>query len=136
MRVLGIFCCVFIAFGANNARAQSEGFDPRQPCGDILRGASDTDKMMVAAWTFGYLAGDRNDVRPVDLENNKVVLRNLINVCVKDETRTLFDLLQLHNPGGAEDAGSAAHAKVLLQRFVEPGADLVALTAALAGRAA
>lgn len=111
--------------------AQSRGFDPRQPCGDILRAAPDVDKMMVAAWVFGYIAAAHDNPRPVDLANNKVVLRNIIDACVEDDTRPLLALVQGHQDGGGDGPGSEADARALLERFLEPGADLAALTAAL-----
>lgn len=109
----------------------SRGFDPRQPCGKVLQGASDMDKMMVAAWAFGYLGGSGNGLRPVDLANNRVILRNLIEGCLRDTERPLVALLQTHTTGDAGDPGSEENARALLMKFLQPGADLAALTAEL-----
>ncbi len=132
MRKIGIWMMVAFAFAAHGAQAQSKGFDPRNGCGSILRGATEMDKMMVAAWVFGFLASQQQDVRPVDRENNRTILNNLFEVCAKDQSKTLLSLVQVSRSGGAQDAGSENNARAFLQQFLEPGADLVKLTAALA----
>lgn len=124
-------CLAGMALAQNEGVTTSRGFDPRQPCGRILRDATDVDKLMVAAWAFGYLGASSGNLRPVDMANNRVILRNLFDACSKDTERPLAALLQTHNPGGPTEPGSEENARILLSKFLEPEADLAALTAEL-----
>ncbi len=110
--------------------AQAQGFDPEQPCTDILRDWDETTLAMVGAWTFGYLASQQSDARPVDLANVRVILGNLGKACKPGKS-----LLDLVGGSSKQDAGPAAgseaEARALLMRFFDPNEDLVALTGAL-----
>lgn len=110
--------------------AQAQGFDPEQPCTDILGDADETTLAMVGAWTFGYLASKQSDARPVDLANVGVILGNLSKACKPGKS-----LLDLVGGSSKQDAGPAAgseaEARALLMRFFDPNEDLVALTGAL-----
>lgn len=133
MNCLRVFAAglLVLLVGAGQVAAQVNGFDARQPCGPMIRGASDVDKLMIAAWVYGYLAAVNTDVRPVDLDNNKTMLGNIIQVCAKDETRSLLSIVAASKPQGQEGPGSSAEAKARLLQFLDPAADRVALTAAL-----
>lgn len=111
--------------------ANAEGFRPDDNCFEALIAASDADKSMIAAWGFGFLAAKQGDARPVDAQNNKTLLGNLIKACARDPSRSLIELLDSSRQKTAEVPGSEAHARVMLMRFFEPNADLGALTAAL-----
>ena len=110
-----------------------KGFDPGEPCGPMLRNAGDMDKLMVAAWALGY--GQSGAM--VDLESIRGQLGVLFNACIADETRPLAALVAPAEPQAAPraassaTAGTRAEAEALLRRFLQPGADLPGLTAAL-----
>lgn len=130
MRVLrwGAAALWLMASGAA-AEELPRGFDPGEPCGPMLRGAGDMDKLMVAAWALG--AGQAEG--RVDLEAIRAQLGDLFTACIADETQPLAALIATADPPPAlaSAAGSAAEAEELLRRFLQPGADLPALTAAL-----
>ncbi len=126
-----LICAASVVVAATAAQAQVNGFDARKPCGEIIRGASDIDKMMIAAWAFGYLGAAQDDIRPVDLENNKTILRNIIGVCGKDESRSLLEIVARSTQGDASTPGSGAQAEAVLRQFLAADADRAALTAAL-----
>jgi len=123
-----------LVFFASNAVAQElpKGFDPGAPCGPMLRAAGDLDKLMVAAWALG--AGSPQT--PVTLEAVRARLNALFTDCVADETAPLSALVL---PGTTRRAdspaqiagGSRADAERLLRAFLQPGAILAQLTAAL-----
>jgi len=116
--------------------AQAQGFDPRQPCTEILNASDDATLEIVGAWTFGYLAAKHSDARPVDPSNLGVILGNLGSACQPGQS--LLDLV-----GGEPEqntdapavtgpaAGSEAEARTLLMEFFDPNADRAALTASL-----
>ncbi len=111
--------------------AQSNGFDPRAPCGATLRTANDTDKLLIAAWVSGYVASKDRDARPVDRASMVTTLKNLFQACGRDEQRSLVALMRGHEQGSADVPGSKAHATRFLKQFLDPGADLAALTAGM-----
>lgn len=118
--------------GGVAAQDLPKGFDPGAPCGPILRAAGDLDKLMVAAWSLGARAPQM----PVTLEAVRAELGLLFTACVSDETRPLAALAapagaRPETPAPAGDGGSRADAERMLRRFLEPGADLAALTGAL-----
>lgn len=127
--VFGVMLC--LVGTTSPAQEEIDGFDPRQACGQILRGASDMRKHLVAAWAFGYLAASQSDARPVDFGNNRTLLGNLIGACAKDEARSLVSLLSASAPADASTPGSRAHAEALLNQFLASDANLTAMTAAL-----
>lgn len=115
---------------------QADGFDPRQPCDEILENADETTLAMVGAWTFGYLASERSDARPVDLENVAIILKNISKTCVDKGPVSLLELMGGSPEASSGKPGSEAQARALLMKFFEPDADLVALTAAILPSAA
>lgn len=117
--------------GGAPAQAQSKGFYPQKPCGALLRDGSDAEKLMMAAWAFGFIAAKQNDARPVDLENAKIMLRNVAQVCKRDETRSVLSIVSASKPEDASVGGSKANAAQMLSNFLRPGADVAALTAEL-----
>ena len=125
------FVMAFVMLLPGVAWAQDRGFDPRQPCGQILNQASDVDRMMVAAWTFGFLAGNDQGTRPIDRQNNETLLGNLQRACAQDQSKTLLQLVGASKRAPATAAGSEGQARALLMQFYEPGADHRALTQAL-----
>jgi len=121
-----------VILGLSNAvQAQEMGFDPRQNCAEILGNADETTLAMVGAWTFGFLASKQSDPRPVDLDNVKVILRNLNTTCTNGNAQSLLEVVSGSSKASSETPGSEAHARSLLMKFFEPDADLVALTSAL-----
>ncbi|MGB3243217.1 MAG: hypothetical protein WBB25_01680 [Sulfitobacter sp.] len=119
--------------------AQAEGFDPRAGCGEILRSASGEDQTAIAAWTFGFIAANTDNVRPVDPSNNKVILQNIANVCQNDQSVSLLDIVAASATKPEEpvapvvqlEPGSEAEARALLTEFLDPKADHRALTQAI-----
>ncbi|MDQ7072222.1 MAG: hypothetical protein Q9M48_16075 [Rhodobacterales bacterium] len=111
--------------------AGAEGFDPRDGCFEVLAGASDADKVMIAAWSFGYLSATQGDARPVDNANNAVILRNLAKACAANPGLTVLEIVGGSSKPPADAGGSEDDACEMLMQFFEDGADLAALTAAL-----
>lgn len=115
--------------------AAAQGFDPHENCVKVLQGATQAEQLMIAAWSFGYIAANTQNVRPVDLNNNSVILKNIAKVCQQNPQASLIALVnasssQPANPAVAA-AGSAAEAEQVLRAFVAPGADHRALTQAI-----
>ncbi|MCB1340895.1 MAG: hypothetical protein KDK24_07505 [Pseudooceanicola sp.] len=124
----------FLVLLASGALAQTPGFDPGAPCGDELRAADDTDKLMIAAWVHGRRAAEG----PVDLDAAMGLLNDLFTDCLQDQSQSLAALMgdqaapaPTSQPATPAATGTEAEARALLQQFMEPGADRVALTAAL-----
>ena len=114
------------------------GFDPSQSCVEVLSNTGGTtDQFMIAAWVFGYLASQNETLRPVSIDNNKVVLQNLTKACVDSGGKPLIELVMASKSkagtsGGSGPApGSEAEARALLMKFFEPNADRHAMTWAL-----
>ena len=82
-----------LPFSAAVTAAQAQGFDPRQPCSVILGNADDATLQSVRSCTFGYLAANPSDPRPIDHYYIDVILRNLSNTCIKDGTLILLELV-------------------------------------------
>mgnify|MGYP000716469315 CR=1 FL=1 len=133
---LRIFAALVIGLaGAGAARAEMSGFDPAQPCGPMLRAASDTDKLMMAAWAQGCLSGNGQGAAAVTIPSVNRILQGMFDDCIADESLSLVALAERQAGGGAAaqgTGGSKAAAEALLMQFLQPGADLPALTAALA----
>ena len=123
------------ALGAGLATgAAAQGFDPRANCVEILQNATEADQLMISAWAFGYIAANTQNVRPVDPSNNSVILNNIVQVCQNNPKASLLDLVNASSSKPAAPAaapGSMEEAQQLLNAFVEPGADHLALTQAL-----
>ena len=113
---------------ADRAAAQAQGFDPAAACGATLRAAQDTDKMMIAAWVAGQRFGSGGEAAPVDMAMVHAVLTELIQICLKDEKASLAALVAPEPP---PEPGSEADAIALLNRFMQHGANRVAMTAQL-----
>ncbi|MBD3663129.1 hypothetical protein [Sulfitobacter aestuariivivens] len=126
---------VILAGAATAVSAQ--GFDPRANCGDVLQSATEVEQTMIAAWTFGYIAANTANVRPVDGSNNAVVLQNIFKVCQANPTASLLDLVSASTSTAKAPApadvtpGSEADARRLLTEFLDPNADHRALTQAI-----
>ncbi len=110
------------------AWAQAPGFHPDDNCVKVLSKTDNYTATMVAAWVYGYIAGANDDFAPVDIDNNNVLLGNVVNACKSRPQLSLRQLVAMHKKAGADTPGSLAHAKVLLDKFVTPGADLATLT--------
>ncbi len=114
--------------------ATAQGFDPRESCGDILNRATEADQVMIAAWTFGYIAANTDNVRPVDPSNNGVLLGNILQVCQNNPGVSLLEIVDASasKPAAPQvEPGSEADARRLLTEFLDPGADHRALTQAI-----
>ena len=130
--------------GTGAAQAQMTGFDPQAACGPFLRAATDTDKLMVAAWANGFLSGSGQGGNAVDIPNVNSTLQSIFEDCIADETLSLVALVRgqsatadapaapAENVAPSGLSGTREEAEALLRRFLEPGADLPALTADLA----
>ncbi|MEC3860218.1 hypothetical protein VK792_02895 [Mesobacterium sp. TK19101] len=117
--------------GSSPVAAQDSGFYPSEICQHVLDRASDVDKLILAAWVSGYLDHRHGASRIVDLDNMKVVLRNLNDICGRNPQATILQLVEASTPGDANTPGSAAHAKAMLAGFLAVGADTAALTAGI-----
>lgn len=111
--------------------AQQAGFHPDDNCIQVLSKTDNYTATMLAAWVFGYVAGKTGDFKPVDVDNNNAVLANVVNACKANPQSTIRQLVAGHKKPGADTPGSEAHARVLLSKFLVPGADRAALTWAL-----
>lgn len=119
------------AAGQDGFENSFKGFDPRSPCGTVLRGASDQNKLMVAAWVFGFLSGNQGSLHPVNLETAKAVLRNVFDACAQDENKSLLEIVKGSRDRQGQDPASEESARKLLLQFLKPGADFAALTSRL-----
>jgi hypothetical protein len=133
---LAISTALCMAMGATVVQAQNVGFDPRGNCGQVLGNATEADQVMIAAWTFGYIAAATENVRPVDPANNATLMGNLAKVCQANPNASLLALVEASSkpavPTPAKAApGSEEEARQLVEAFLKPGADLRALTQAL-----
>lgn len=113
---------------------QAQGFDPRADCATLLGTATEAEQVMIAAWTFGYLAANAENVRPVDTQNNAALLGNIARACQANSGASLLDVVAASSKPAAPAApapGSEAEARALLMQYYAPGADYLALTQAL-----
>ena len=135
----------------------AQSVDPSEPCGDVLGGAEEVEKLMIAAWAVGHLEAAGAEPRPMDVNSAGEILTAIFERCRADASRSLADVLQAEiaargvtpeaqpaavsvteaspqppfdeiEPG---DPGSEEDATALLERFMEPDADRAALTAEL-----
>lgn len=130
---LGATCAIAMASGA-----AAQGFDPRENCVKVLQGATQVDQLMIAAWSFGYIAANTKNIRPVEMANNEVILKNIAKVCQANPEASLIALVHASStqkPKAAAPAaaapGSEAEARQLLSAFLDPAADHRALTQAI-----
>ena len=131
---LGVTCAITMATGA-----AAQGFDPRGNCMEVLQKATTpADQLMIAAWSFGYIAANTKNIRPIDLSNNTVILKNIARVCQENPEASLIALVnasatQTPTPAAPAAAapGSEAEAREVLNAFLDPAADHRALTQAI-----
>jgi hypothetical protein len=133
---LGTTYAFSLTIGAMTTGAAAQGFDPRANCQDVLQNATtQADQLMIAAWSFGYIAANTKNIRPVDLSNSTVMLKNIAKVCQENPQASLIALVNAsasQTPEAAPAAaGSKADAEQLLRAFVQPGANHRALTQAV-----
>ncbi|MDA7427009.1 hypothetical protein PGB28_00960 [Primorskyibacter aestuariivivens] len=128
MKRFALPLAVLPALAAAEAQAQQAGFHPDDNCIAVLSKTDSYTATMVAAWVFGYVAGKTGDFKPVDVDNNNAVLGNVINACKARPQLTMRQLVDGHKKPGADTPGSEADARLLLSKFLVPGADLAALT--------
>ncbi|RYH11345.1 hypothetical protein [Tropicimonas sp. IMCC6043] len=105
-------------------------------CGEVLRRADDALKLSIAAWTFGYIAGKGERPAQVDLSASIRLLEQMFDDCRADEALSFLALAEKRLPDALHSLpvggpGTEAEATALLERFLDPNADLIALTAAL-----
>lgn len=127
--LIGAIGVGLVAGGAT--ATQAGGFDPRHGCFEVLVGATDADKVMIAAWSFGYVSATQGDARPIDDANNAVILRNLAQACASNPELTILEIVEGSSRPPADAGGSEDNAREMLMGFFAEGADLLALTAAL-----
>ena len=127
----------FSLLSVNGVMAAEKGFDPNKSCIGILKESDSVNRAMVASWAFGFLSADPTKVRKVSIDNIVLLLANLEDICGRDPQKTLLQVVRetagvtsVGEPSGPA-AGSEAEARAMLMKFYEPGADFVALTAAL-----
>jgi hypothetical protein len=132
--VLGLaFAFIFTSLLAQPAPAARAKFDPTQPCETLLVYEDVVDKVMVGAWTSGYLAKTEGSFRvmgPNELSGILTVLENLCRQNPGTRFSTLVDrltknLVENKRPGPSVDG------RKLLRQFFAVDADFAALTAAL-----
>lgn len=132
---LSVACSVAMTSGA-----AAQGFDPRENCVEILKSATQADQLMIAAWSFGYIAANTKNIRPVDVANSTVILKNIAKVCEGNQEASLIAIVhasatQTSKPAAPAAAaaapGSKAEAEQLLNAFLDPNADHRALTQAI-----
>ncbi len=118
-----------------------EGFSPSEKCNAILAGAAPTTKIMAASWMIGYVDNGVGDSRKVDMAEIERLLSVLGDICAANPDDSLLAVaqaaIQLQKDGAGQAQaetdsapipGSQAAARALLEQFMVPGADLVALT--------
>lgn len=111
--------------------ATAQGFDPHEACGTLLSRATPSDRIMIAAWTFGFVAAATDEAHRVDAQNNAGLLGNITKACQSKPTVSLFEIVNRSKEPPTPQPGSAAEARAMLLDFYKPGADHRALTQAL-----
>ncbi len=116
----------------------AQGFDPDQGCLAQLSNAGETDQLMMTAWASGYQDARNGTARPVDLPNMTAMKRGLAEVCSADSHLSLREAAEHSAEAPVPVSASAdtapeseAAVRAMLAQFLAPGADYVALTAAL-----
>ncbi|MEL7255936.1 MAG: HdeA/HdeB family chaperone [Pseudomonadota bacterium] len=111
--------------------ARAEGFYASENCQDILSRASDTDRLMLAAWVIGYLNKQNGNATLVRIDNARTVLGNVAQQCARTPDATLLELVEASTRSSPDMPGTGAHARLFLNQFLSARADLAALTAAM-----
>ncbi len=134
------------------AQTDTKGFDPNEDCSAIL-GRNDTlEQVVMSAWSLGYLAATAGDVQPVTMDTVRAKLRGFMMACARDGSQSVMDMIAAGKPTSdtqpAQPAqptppapasqtapmgepGSNMQVRMLLQKFVTPGSDILALSKAL-----
>lgn len=133
--VLAAGLAAAVAWQPGGASAQGadgiSGFNPQDNCAVAFERTNDLGKVMIAAWAYGYLAASQGDLAPVDIANAKTIVNNMIRVCAANRQLSLLEMVSMSRKPGAEVPGSEMNGEAFLRAFLEPGADLAALTARL-----
>jgi hypothetical protein len=114
---------------ATTGAAPAQNFDPQELCYKQLSQADSATQLVIAAWVTGFIAGRDGRVAPVHVDNLTKVLQNLAGVCAANSQLTLLEVVA--RSGEPSGPGSEPDARAFLERFLAPGADRVAMTAAL-----
>ena len=133
------YAALFVSLaGIGPAKAEDvRGFDPEKSCIEVLSNTGgSTDQFMIAAWVFGYLAAQNGTLRPVTVDNNKVMLQNLTKACIETGGAPLLALVQKSRPAEEKAPagpvpGSEADARARLLAFLQPDAERARLTWAM-----
>ncbi len=112
--------------------AQSDNrFDPNEACSAALSREGDMSLVMMTSWVFGYLAAADNKAPPVDIDGVRGVLGKIREICENDPSRSILMIVAASNQDAASVPGSAEQVRALLETFLQPGADIAALSARL-----
>lgn len=125
--LLGVICLSGLA---STAHAE-DGFSPGDICFEHMQGASSATKIMIAAWSSGFLASKDNNPQPVDFAKIETLLSDLQNTCGQNPGFTFWDAVAVSEAPSENVAGSEAHAHEFLLQFLDPASDLEALTRAM-----
>ncbi|MEO0369886.1 MAG: HdeA/HdeB family chaperone [Pseudomonadota bacterium] len=129
MRIFYTIALAIIMAAPLSARA--EGFYASENCQDILNRASDTDRLMLAAWVIGYLNKQNGNPTLVRIDNARTVLGNVTQQCARTPNATLLELVETSTRSSPDVPGTGAHARVFLSQFLSARADRAELTAAM-----
>lgn len=140
----GLALAGMTGLSASGILAQPAGFDPNGNCWEQLSGTSGMNQLMIASWALGYRAGSGKSgaADAVDFGAAQTMVKDLAVTCQTNRSATLLQAVggaQAVPAGGSDDqpdtagdVGTEASARALLSAFLDPAADRVALTAALA----
>ena len=146
----GALLLALVVMVSQSVLAQERVFDPRLACVKILPTQESFDKILVGLWASGFIAAFSDKVTPVGESANDQMVESLNMACAKAPGASFVSLVrdmaaaglkpsqnpmqgqnqeQGQNP--MQEPGSPAQGRQILKSFLVPGADLVALTAAL-----
>ncbi len=138
MKIATILPASILAAGLALPAGAEDGFAPGDNCQAVLAGASPTTKVMLASWMIGHVDSSAHMSRAVNTQEVEKLLSALAAYCaafpqasladVVREAARGFDVGSDDRQGAAPEPGSESSARALLSRFLEPGADRVALT--------
>ncbi len=113
-------------------------FNPQQSCDSFLPASETFDKIMIGLWAAGYQAGISGSVASMTEASNDRLIEQLNTACAQTPQASLLSLIESlgeDKPKSAQnlmqEPGSPAQGRQILLSFLEPGADLAALTASL-----
>lgn len=113
------------------APADAQGFYASENCQDVLTRASDTDRLLLAAWVIGFLDKQNGNQTLVRIDNARTVLGNISQQCARTPGASILELLEASTRSSPDKPGTAAHARAFLHQFLSERADRAALTAAM-----